>query len=68
MKKYVTVYPFEVMDLMANGKSIFMLDREVNEVFSVSSISVDYLMRALKTDIASGQYDFWYEESVSEDA
>lgn len=71
MKKYVTVYNFQVFELIKKGKEIYFVDKEVKEVIHANDITAAKLARVLNEDEEVGMYEFWYEteaETVETDA
>lgn len=64
MKKYVTVYWWNVIDKVKEGKEVFLIDKEWKRVTSCEDISASVLIRVLgdceKKDI--GKYEFYYIE------
>ena len=63
MKIYKSIYSFEVLDYIKEGKSVYMLDRETSEVLEVNSIEVGEFAEVLKFDNETKRYDFWIEET-----
>ena len=65
--KYVTLYPFYVMDKIKEGKSVWMLDRKALAVDCVNEMTVADVVEVLEKETEHGRFEFWYEE-VAEDA
>lgn len=68
MTKYVTILPYEVMDMVMKGREIFMLDKKAKEVQRVNDMPVYGLAVVLLTEDSRLRYDFWYEEEETADA
>jgi hypothetical protein len=66
MEKYVKVFPFAVMNTVEDGKAVYMVDKRLNEVFCVNSMSVERIMTVLRDKEDTERYDFWYIEVVGE--
>ena len=65
MKKYVTIYPFQVIGEIKEGKSIYCIDREQRDVLPISVMSVNTLFTILKDSEKTenyGKYEFYYIE------
>ena len=62
MQKYTKVYAFEVMLKIDEGRTVYMLDREHNQVYCFNDISVQRAMSILHQIDNAGRYDFWYTE------
>lgn len=62
MENYITIYPFEVIDTIKNGKTVYLLDKAIREVFCVNDMPVKYLVRVLNDDNAHKRYEIWYAE------
>ena len=62
MKTYETIYSFEVLEEIQNGKLVYLLDKFERVVLCVNDITVDKLAEILargKTD--KKRYEFWIE-------
>ena len=66
MEKYIKVYSFEVMKRLEEGKAVYMLDKRLNDVFCVNSLSIERVMNVLRAIDEADRYDFWYIEVVGE--
>jgi hypothetical protein len=66
MEKYVTIYAFEMLDMIKQGKTVYMLDKAIREVFCVNDMPVKYLVRVLNDDNAHKRYEIWYAEDDEE--
>lgn len=65
--KYITISAWSVLDHIENGKTIYVLDREVMEVFAVNGSTVGFALELIKNAKKySDRYDFWYEEKEPE--
>ena len=63
MRIYKSIYPFEVLDYIKAGETVYMLDRDTNEVLEVNSREVGEFAEVLKFDNETKRYDFWIEET-----
>lgn len=66
MEKYIKVYSFEVIKRIKEGKEVYMVDKRLNDVFCVNSLSVERMMNALQAIDEADRYDFWYIEVAGE--
>ena len=65
MKKYSSVYAFNVLDELVEGADIKMLDREKCLVYDAAEMKAGELSRAIKSTEKS-RFEFWkVEESES---
>lgn len=65
--KYITISAWSVLDHIENEKTIYVLDREVMEVFAVNGSTVCYVLELIKNaKNYPDRYDFWYEEKEPE--
>lgn len=63
MKTYEIIYPFELLDLIQEGKLVYLLDRYEQVVLCVNDITVDKLAEVLKNGKTDKKrYEFWIEE------
>ncbi len=60
--KYVNIFSFQAIDKLKEGKTLFVLDKKVCEVYEVCYMSVLQMMEIIKDDGKSGRYEFWYVE------
>ena len=73
MNKYVNVFWFNVIDKLKDGNEIFVIDRELHEVFVVGSLPVKTLAGIFSQCEDEkeyiGRYEFYYiaEEENKED-
>jgi sortase (surface protein transpeptidase) len=68
--KYKTVYSFQVMQKLTEGKMIYMLDKANVMAYCVNEMQVGWLIEALQSvdaDQIGGRYEFW-EKEVEENA
>ena len=64
--KYVSVYPWWVIDEITKGHKVYVLDRKNRTVHLVNVAPVQDVVKATESE-EKGRYEFWYEESeVSE--
>lgn len=66
MKKYETIYPFEVINKLKEGKEVFVLDRNLKEVRSVGAMSVGAFVTIQNAQNAEERFEFWIEEEQEE--
>ena len=64
--KYVSIFPFEVMDMIMDGVKVYMLDRTAGEVYCVNGLTVGHLADAITADTADKRYEFWYRVGEEE--
>lgn len=65
MKKYSSVYSFNVLDELVEGADIKVLDREKCLVYDAAEMKAGELSRAIKSK-EKGRFEFWsVEESES---
>ena len=63
MKTYETIYSFEVLETIQEGKLVYLLDRYEQIVMCVNDITVDKLAEVLKNSkTEKKRYEFWIEE------
>lgn len=62
--KYRTFTAYWVFDEIKAGKTVYVLDRELREVFSANSVTVDRMIAVLNSaETNSNRYEFWAEET-----
>lgn len=66
MKKFKVIYPWEALDEIKEGKTVFMLDRETQTVECVNDMTVDTLAQVLMIGNEKNRFDFWMEEKEDE--
>ena len=59
MDKYVKVYAFCIIQEIADGKVVYMLDRDAGEVYCVNNLPIWKVLDILRTDDEAGRFDFW---------
>ena len=62
MKKYRTIYAFEAITKVVGGENVYVLDKEIQEVFHVNQMLVRHLADVLRAD-DDDRFMFWIEES-----
>lgn len=67
MKKYVPIYPFQVLLRLEEGKEVYMLDKEKRTVSRVGDMRVIDFMVATNAGDESERYEFWYESEGEDD-
>ena len=66
--KYRKVYWFDVADRIADGKTVWLLDRMAHDVLCVNCMGVEMCIRLKhQSDCDPGRFEMWCEE-VSENA
>lgn len=66
MTKYESIYSFDVLDEVANGERILLIDRETESINSLDEISTKDLAIALKDENKDNRYEFYKEVKVNE--
>ena len=64
MEKYIKVYHWDVLEMIKKGMTVYMLDRELAEIFVFNEISMCKGLEILNTKDDNGRYDFWRIEVV----
>lgn len=59
MEKYVKVYPFELVDKIAQGKPVYYLDRHLCDAGCVNGLTASRFCQLVNCHDAEGRYDFW---------
>ena len=59
---YKTIYPFEALTKIREGKEVFVLNRDIRKVFCLNDISTAAAVKAIDADNTNNQYEFWVEE------
>ena len=59
MEKYIKVYSFELLDKIAEGKTVYFLDRQVPDIGCVNGQSATRFCQIVKDKDEVGRYDFW---------
>ena len=66
MRKYETVYSFNVLDEAANGERILLIDRATESINSLDEISTRDLAIAIKAENKDNRYEFYKEVEINE--
>lgn len=66
MRKYEAVYSFNVLDEVANGERILLIDRATESINSLDEISTKDLAIAIKAENKDNRYEFYKEVEVNE--
>jgi hypothetical protein len=61
--KYVSVYPWWVIDAIKKGRKVYVCDRKLKTVHVVNSASVEDVVKVTESK-EEGRYEFWYEEEA----
>lgn len=64
MGKFVTLLPYEVMDNVLKGRTVYLLDKGDCQVYAVNDMAVGELAIALLDDRSSMRFEFWYVEET----
>ena len=64
MKKYVSIFWWNVLTEIKNGKKVFLIDKESADVTWIENISAGVFVRILKEveENDTGRYEFYYIE------
>lgn len=69
MRKYEAVCSSDVLDAVANGERILLIDRlmeSINRLDEISTISVRDLAIAIKAENKDNRYEFYKEVKINE--
>lgn len=66
MTKYESIYSFNVLDEVANGERILLIDRATESINSLDEISTKDLAIAIKDENKDNRYEFYKEVKVNE--
>lgn len=66
MIKYENVCSSDVLDEIKSGETIFLLNRETNDVREVSNMSVGSLVNVFNHDNKDNRYEFYKEVNLDE--
>ena len=67
MKKYKSIYHFEITEKVSEGKTVYYLDRKLHDCGIINNIKVEELTVILKEHKEeSTRFDFWIEEETEE--
>lgn len=64
MEKYVTLLPYEVMDNVLKGRTVYLLDKRHCQVYTVNDMVASELAIALLDDDSIMRFDFWRVEET----
>jgi hypothetical protein len=67
MKKYVTIYSFQVIEKIKEGNDVYCVDKGTHTITHLNAELVDSLMTIIKSAEKVGnyeRYEFYYIESV----
>lgn len=59
MKKFKTVFAFDVIDEVAKGTEVFLIDRCAEEIECVNDSSLSEIVSALKGDNNDNRFEFY---------
>ncbi len=63
MKTYETIYSFDVLGAIQEGKLVYLLDRYEQKVLCVNDITVDKFAEVMANcKIEKTRYEFWIEK------
>ncbi len=61
--KYITVTPLWVIDEIARGNTVYVLDKEVQEVFNLGDMKTSNAIAIIEcAKEQTNRYLFWYEK------
>ena len=61
-KTYKNIYPWNVINDLDDGHTVYCLDRDINEVFDVASMSVRDAFQLIKVAVdEETRFQFWME-------
>lgn len=66
MRKYEAVYSFDVLDEVANGERILLIDRATESINSLDEINTRDLAIAIKAENKDNRYEFYKEVEINE--
>lgn len=66
MMKYEAVCSSDVIDVVANGERIVLIDRLMESIDSVDEIGIRDLAIAIKAENKDNRYEFYKEVKVNE--
>lgn len=66
MRKYEAVCSSDVLDVVANGERIVLIDRLMESIDSVDEIGTRDLAIAIKAENKDNRYEFYKEVKVNE--
>lgn len=66
MRKYEAVDNSDVLDVVANGERILLIDRLMESINSLDEISTRDLAIAIKAENKDNRYEFYKEVQVNE--
>ena len=66
MKDYKSIYSFDVMENIKEGKAVFVLDREAKECVEAIYMSLAEWVDVLSCK-NSNRFAFWVEEEIEEE-
>lgn len=66
MRKYEAVCSSDVLDAVANGEKILLIDRLMESINSVDEISTRDLAIAIKAENKDNRYEFYKDVKVNE--
>ena len=66
MRKYEAVYSSDVLDEVANGERILLIDRATESINSLDEISTKDLAIAIKAENKDNRYEFYKEVKLNE--
>lgn len=66
MRKYEAVCSSDVLDVVANGERIVLIDRLMESIDSVDEIGTRDLAIAIKAENKDNRYEFYKEVKINE--
>ena len=59
--RYKSIYPWDVIEQIKDGKKINVLDRKTQSVYLVNELNVEIALKMTESK-ESGRFEFWYTE------
>lgn len=66
MRKYEAVCSYDVLDAVANGEKILLIDRLMESINSLDEISTSDLAIAIKAENKDNRYEFYKDVKINE--
>lgn len=66
MKTYKTIYLFEVIDKVKEGKCVYVADRQEHKIDLANTMAIGDLTAIMVDENKSNRFIFWIEEDEDE--
>lgn len=66
MTKYESIYSFDVLDEIARGEVVFLIDRKDEVINRVNDMTTSDVAFAIKDENKDNRYEFYKEVKVNE--